>query len=56
MDYLMEKIDECNRHLSEASKRKDLNMIIFWGNAVKGFIKRACFLLETSEIMNREPV
>ncbi len=46
MAYLIEKMNECERHLKEASENQDINLVYFWTNAFLGFEKRAKAFLE----------
>lgn len=40
MDYLIKKMNDCQRFIDEAARKGDVNMVLFWGNAALGFARR----------------
>ena len=54
MDYLMKQIEKCREHLSEATQKKDLDMVIFWGAAIVGFMKRARWIMDSGALLQEE--
>lgn len=47
-NQLIERIDECKAKMSEAARKGELDMYMFWLNASLGFCKKAHRLIERS--------